>query len=171
MSYYLEKIQGPYDYRSLIKAYVYTKRSHVDEDFSRYYKKLYQALSKAFDISFNISFENKDQDVKELVLLRLFSRTIRSLNSIDTPWSNYLEAGLVHEIIHEAGEAGQLVDKSSQVIIEIAEKMEEEHYRMLDHLFVCIFGKTGRIVTSKELYENGCDDSKQPEISDYYDHF
>jgi hypothetical protein len=37
-------------------------------------------------------------------------------------------------------------------------------------LFQVIFGESQRVVTSEELHEAGFDDSKEPDISNYYDY-
>jgi hypothetical protein len=39
---------------------------------------------------------------------------------------------------------------------------------MLDALFQAIFGECQRMVTSEELREAGFDDSKEPDIVNYY---
>jgi hypothetical protein len=72
--------------------------------------------------------------------------------------------------LEESGELGRVVDRASTAIGESNKESEAAHRVMLNALFEAIFGECQRVVTSAELLAVGFDDSKEPDISNYYDH-
>ncbi len=166
MSYFVERLKRPYDYRVLIEAYIYTQRKNfIHEDFSNYYAGLLEALQPRF----GIRFSRDDLDHKQRVFWFLFQSTIRSLLEITNPWAGFLEAGLIHLRLEESGEAGHVVHGASNRILEANTTSEAAHREIIYTLFHLIFGECPQIVTSEELLEAGFDDSIEPDISDYYD--
>jgi len=166
MGYYVARLKRPYDYRVLIEAYIDTQRKDfVHADFTNYYASLLEALQTRFGI--RLSREGLSFDQR--VLWGLFDSTVWSLLQITSPWAGYLEAGLLHKKLVESGEAGRIVDRASAVIGEANTASEEAHREILYALFQAIFGECQRIVTSDELREAGFDDSKEPDIVNYYD--
>jgi len=71
--------------------------------------------------------------------------------------------------LDESGEPGKIVMKASTVIWEANKTSEAAHRVILYTLFQAIFGDRSQIVTSENLLAARFDDSKEPEISDYYD--
>jgi hypothetical protein len=165
MGLYFTQLKRPYDYRVLIEAYIYTERKDfVNSDFATYYVSLVEALQDQFGIrlsSESLSFPQK-------VFWMLFQSTVRSLNRITSPWADFLDATLLEKKLEESGELGRVVDRASAVIGAANKASESAHRELLDALFGAIFGECQRVVTSEELREAGFDDSKEPDIHDYY---
>jgi len=99
----------------------------------------------------------------------LFNSTVRSLLQITSPWDNYLDATLIHKKLEQSGELGCVVDRSSAAIDAANLASETAHREIIESLFQAIFGACIRVVTSEELLLAGFDDSKEPDISNYYD--
>lgn len=165
MPYHLDRVPRPYDYRALIEAYVNTKRrDYVHPDFEAYYSGLLAALEPLFEIR----LKSDDFSLTQRVLWRLFENTIGSMLQITTPWSNYLEEGLVVVKVRESGEPGRIVERASAAISEAARASLIAHREMLQALFVAIFGPCDRVVSSEELRQAGFDDSREPNMMDYW---
>lgn len=167
MGYYVARLKRPYDYRVLIEAYIYTHRKDfVHSDFTSYYASLLEALQARFGIRLSSDALSFDQRV----LWSLFDNTVGSLLQITSPWAGYLEAGLLHKKLEASGEPGRVVDRASAVIGEANMASEAAHREILYALFQAVFGECQRFVTSEELREAGFDDSKEPDIVNYYDY-
>lgn len=166
MSYHVERLTRPYDYRVLIEAFVYTRRSFVHEDFTNYYTGLLRALEGLFGLRLSRDGLSFDQSV----LWMLFENTTRSLLQITHPWDGYIEDGLLHTKLHACGEKGQEVYRASAAIAEAGAASAVAHRNMLSALFVAIFGECSRVVTSEELARAGFDDSREPNMIDYYEY-
>jgi hypothetical protein len=141
-------------------------KTYVHEDFPNYYTALLSKLEEAFDI--HLSHENLDFDQKSLFML--FVSTVHSYQRITTPWSGYLEAGLLIRHLEEAGEPGRRVFAASDAIRDIMKANQAAHFEMLYALFEGIYGFVDRVVDSEQLQEMGFDDSKEPQMHDYYDY-
>ena len=61
-----------------------------------------------------------------------------------------------------------IVGRASAVIDEANKVSDEAHRDMLCSLFQAIFGECHRVVTSQELLLAGFDDSREPDIVNYY---
>jgi hypothetical protein len=167
MGYYVARLSRPYDVRALIEAYIYTHRKDfVHSDFTTYYASLLEALQRLFGVRLSREGLSFDQGV----LWGLFHSTVGSLLQITIPWAGYLEAGLLHKKLDESGEPGRTVHRATEIIIEANKASEAAHREVLYALFGAIFGECRRIVSSEELRESGFDDSKEPDIVDYYEY-
>jgi hypothetical protein len=165
---YVEKLKRPYDVRSLIEAYLYTQRTDfVHDDFKAYYTTLFQVLQKLFDVQFSLNTVPSGRQV----LWLLFESTARSLLRITSPWDDYLETGLLITRLDETGEPGVAVHHASRIIQEANSASRAAHLGMLHALFEAVFGISGRVVTSEHLAQAGFDDSKEPDITDYWESF
>jgi hypothetical protein len=166
MGYDVARLKRPYDYRVLIEAYIYTQRNdYLHSDFSTYYTSLLEALQKQFDV--RLSHEGL-ASVPQKVFWMLFQSTVESLLRITSPWENYLDATLLEKKLNESDELRRIVDRASAVIGEANKASEAAHREMLVALFQAIFGESQRVVTSEELRRAGFDDSKEPDIVNYY---
>ncbi len=166
MGYFVARLKRPYDFRVLIEVYVYTRRqNYVHPDFPVYYNGLLQALQRAF----GIQLTQEGISSRQRSLWGLFENTVLSLHQITSPWSGYLEAGLLLSKLDESGEPGQAAHRASAVIHKANADSESAHHEMLHALFVAIYGECHQVVTSEELIVAGFDDSKEPNIQDYYD--
>lgn len=167
MGYYVARLDRPYDFRVLIEAYIYTQRKDfVHSDFTTYYAALLEALQRLF----GIRFSRDDLRFTQKVLWMLFQSTVRSLLQITSPWDGYLEAGLLHKKLEESGEPGGIVDRASAVIFEANKASEAARREILYALFQAIFGECQQVVSSEHLCKAGFDDSKEPDIVNYYDY-
>jgi hypothetical protein len=150
----------------LIEAYLYTQRKDfVHSDFTAYYASLLEALQGQFDIRLShegLAFPQK-------VFWMLFQGTVQSLNQITNPWANFLDESLLVKKLEESGELGRIVDQASAAIGEANMASEAAHRTMLDVLFQAIFGECQWVVTSEVLLAAGFDDTKEPDIRNYYD--
>lgn len=166
MGYWVARLKRPYDSRVLIEVYIYSQRKDfVHSDFTTYYTALLEALQELFGI--RLSREGLSFDQR--VLWSLFQNTVGSLLRITNPWAGYLETGLLHKKLEESGEPGRTVDRASRVISEANQASEGAHREILYALFRAIFDECDRVVTSEELREAGFDDSREPDIANYYD--
>lgn len=167
MGYYVARLKRPYDSRVLIEVYICTQRKDfVHSDFTSYYTSLLEALQQLFGIRLSRDGLSFDQQV----LWNLFQSTVGSLLQVTSPWDSFLEAGLLHKKLVESGEPGRIVDRASGVIFQANEASEAAHREILHALFHAIFGQCQRVVTSEELRAAGVDDSKEPDIVNYYDY-
>ena len=161
------RLHRPYDYRQLIEAYVYTQRDFINlPDFANYYASLLEALQKHFGIM--LSHEALSS-ASQKVFWMFFRSTVRSLLKITHPLAGYLDATLLHRKLEQCGEPGRIVDKCSKIISESNKASEDAHREILYTLFKEIFGECDRVVTSEELLQSGFDDSKEPDISNYWE--
>jgi hypothetical protein len=166
MSFFVERLTRPYDYRTLIETYIYTRRKNfIHDDFTKYYAALLEALQKCFDVR----MDSEGLSIKYRVFWMLFNSTVDSLLRITDPWAGYLEATLLNQKLQQSGEVGESVYQSSRIIRESNAASEAAHRQILETLFRAIFGDCSKIVTSEELRDAGFDDSQEPDISDYYD--
>jgi len=162
-----DKLDRPYDRRVLIEAFIFTRRKDfVHEDFNNYYDELLKSLQLLFGVDMSVESLTFDQRI----VWSLFRNTVDSLLQITNPWAGYLEAGLVHNKLSQHKDVEQVVDECSQKIREANRLSEDAHRDMLSTLFVAIFGDLSTVVTSEELRQAGVDDSREPDITDYYDY-
>jgi len=165
---YVHKLSRPYTYKVLINAYVYTQRNDFfHADFKDYYTSLVGALEEIFTVKLcNVDTSSLDRKV----LWGLFTETVHSLLKIGTPWSGYLEAGLLVKKLQDAGDAGKAVFAASERINVATAESELAHYEMLHHLFIAMFGERQQVLTSEDLLKQGFDDAHEPEFKNYYDY-
>ena len=164
-SYSVEHLNRPYDFRVLIEAFIYTRRNYVHDDFTNYYKGLLYALEGLF----GLRLSREGLDFRQKIFWMHFENTVRSLLQITTPWSGYIEDSLLNIKLAECGEPGERVFEAGKVIGDACKTSAAAHRDMLYALFTAIFGECSRVVTSDELAVAGFDDSREPNISDYYD--
>jgi hypothetical protein len=167
MGYFVAQLARPYDWRVLIETYVYTRRKDfVHQDFNDYYRSLLDALHPLFGVDMSGETLSFDQDI----LWSLFNSTVDSLLQITSPWSGYLEAGLIHTKLREHEETERRVREASSSIHDANQRSEEAHREMLAALFIAVFGDRPQVITSDQLRAAGFDDSNEPDIKDYYEY-
>src|SRR4051794_22441218 len=115
MSYFVKRLARPYDYRVLIEAFIYTRRTFVHEDFTNYYTGLLRTLEEQFGV--RLAHDGLSS-THQKVLWMLFESTTRSLLRITHPWDGYIEDGLLNVKLHASGERGQEVYRASAAIAE-----------------------------------------------------
>jgi hypothetical protein len=167
MGYLVERLSRPYNFRVLIEAFIYTRRrDFVHEDFTNYYTDLLRTLEGLFGL--RLSPDGLPFDKR--VLWMLVESTTRSLLQITHPWDGYIDDTLLNRKLEACGEQGQEVYRASAVIAEAGKASAAAHRCILYALFVSIFGECSRVVTSEELASAGFDDSREPDMVNYYDY-
>lgn len=167
MGYFVAPLEKPYNVDVLIQVYIYTRRNDfVHEDFTDYYNGLLEALTSLFGIELSEVLHGQTHRP----FWGLFNSTVDSLLRITSPWSGYLEAGLLHSQLRDAGAHGERVYLASDAIADANVKSEISHREMLKSLFILTFGECNQTVTSEELRAAGFDDNGEPKISDYWDY-
>jgi hypothetical protein len=164
--------EGVYDYRKLVKIYIETQREHHPNlDFKQYYAGLLASLEQFFDVALSSppSKPPPGSPPAGLALWMLFRATVRSYLRLTTPFSGFLEAGLIIRMIEQLGPQGETIFRLDNNIVELTKKSEETHLQLLYELFTAIYGKRDLVVTSQDLKAKGFDDSKEPRIQDYWD--
>lgn len=154
-----------YDYRKLIQTYIQSRRNdHIHPDFKNYYTGLLTQLEQLFEVDFS------SPPSSQHALWMLFRATIDSYLSLRTPWSHFLEAGLLVQKIEALGSQGEKIFSYSKQIEEVTQTSRELHLQVLSDLFECMYGKRDLVVTSQDLTARGFDPSKEPQITDYWEY-
>ena len=155
-----------YDVKSVLETYIKTKRHYHHEDFAIYYNALLNTLQSLFGVRVTDSAPGW----KAGALAMLFQSTADSYLSISTPWTGFLEAGLLHRALDESEEAGKRVYELTDRIGELAEQNRTLHLEMMCTLFELLNGHVRTVITSKDLLAAGFDDSAEPQQCDYFDY-
>ncbi|WP_326559968.1 hypothetical protein [Micromonospora sp. NBC_01796] len=101
------------------------------------------------------------------VLLMLFYSTAESLLALRTPWSGFLEAGLLVRKVEETGEHGARVMSASQRIDTLVTESRQTHLELLDALVAAMLGDRADLTfTRADLQLIGIDDTR-PSPADY----
>jgi hypothetical protein len=164
----VEAMNKKYDYKMLIEVYIKTQhKNHIHEDFKNYYEQLLAKLEEIFEISFS---KPKLPERYQNGIHFHFLPTIDAYLSIITPRTYYLEDSLLNVSLREAGEIGQRIIAAENKAIATTNEAKAQLLEMLYIMFEAIWGKNDLVITSEELKERGFDDSKEPQIRDYYDY-
>ncbi|CAG6395027.1 hypothetical protein NMG29_03095 [Streptomyces cocklensis] len=132
---------------------------------SAYNQGLERALEQRFQASLDIS---RATNIGMRPLLMLFGSTARSYLNVQTPWSGYLEAGLLVRRLEQAGPVGERVFEASRRIEEAVTISRDAHLEILDALAHHVLGDhSDAVFTLDDLLANGFDGTRQPAVSDY----
>jgi hypothetical protein len=163
-----------YNRRDLVRSYLGAQ----DRGFGGYYpesstfnaalKAHYAAMLDGLQQLFGLHLHPDGVDTfNKRVLFMLFSATADSFLAVRTPWSGFLEAGLLIRKIDEAGPEGQRVMAASQRIDTLTAESRETHLEMLDALVTAMLGDRAELTfSSADLRAIGVDDAK-PSPADY----
>ena len=146
-----------YTYKDLIESYkdyiIYKSKN----SFYDYYVQRYLGLSKSFGINFELEINN---DRKKEDLRQWFVKSVLSTTKSINPFDGLMEAP---EYIVD------LYKEHSNDFIEAEGVLYKTHFNFQCHLFELIYEKIENTITSKELLENGFDDSKEePDLADLW---
>ena len=95
------------------------------------------------------------------VLFMLFAATVDSFLALRTPWSRFMEAGLLLRKIEEAGSDGERVMAAGERIDALTAESRETHLEMLDALISTMLGDRAELTfSSADLEALGIDDAK-----------
>jgi hypothetical protein len=157
-----------YDYRALIEAYIDAQRPpYPHEDFRTFARGLLSALERAFGIS--ISSMDGVRNAECSPLWMLFRAAAFSYVKLSTPRSGFLEDSLITFRLRQLGEQGAKVEAIEREIDELTLANREAHLKLLNTLFVLLWGQVDTVITSDTLRDQGFDDTKRPKWADYYD--
>ena len=153
-----------YDYHKLVQTYIETKRhDHPHADFKNYYTELLTLLEQLFGVDFS------SPPAPQRTLWMLFQATVHSYLKLGTPWSNFLETGLIVHKIEQLGSQRERIFQLSKQIDELTQSSREAHLQLIYDLFISIYGERDLVVTAQDLKAKGFDDAKKPRIEDYWD--
>jgi hypothetical protein len=169
-----------YDRAELIETYLATRsvsgrfgayeveRDEYNEALREYYQGLLAALERMFGITLD---RQREESFDARVVLTIFVNTANSLLAARTPWSGYLEAGLLVNRLKEAGAAGQKVLAQSAVIEELQGKSRAAHLEALDAIAEILLGDSADLAfdSAEVLSVVGFDDNTRPNQADYPD--
>ncbi|AGZ45350.1 hypothetical protein [Actinoplanes friuliensis] len=141
-----------YDRRDLIEVYLgsleqgygdyYSGATSYNAALKVYYVDLRDALERRFNSRLGV-----DGDT---ALRMLFHSTVASLLAIRTPWSGFVDAGLLNKRLEDAGENGERVNAASGRIAELTAQTREAHLEMLDALVVSFTGVRADLTVSED---------------------
>lgn len=132
-----------------------------------YYRGLLAALEKLFAVELD---SQRAQSFDAKVFLKAFGNTVRSLLAARTPWSGFLEAGLLIKRLEGSGAPGRRFLEASDLIEGLQKKSRAAHLEALDAIVEILLGETADSdFDSAELLAAGFDDSAYPNAADYPD--
>src|SRR5579871_645214 len=93
-----------YDYRVLVQTYIETQQyQNARPDIKAYYADLLALLEQGFGVDFAAP------PASGRALWMLFRATVDSYLSLRTPWSHFLEAGLIVRKLEDLSDQGQSI--------------------------------------------------------------
>ncbi|MFF3564008.1 hypothetical protein ACFYXS_28570 [Streptomyces sp. NPDC002574] len=132
----------------------------VNSALSAYYQGLEAALEQRFEAVLDA---RRAADSGTRTLLMLFGSTARSYLSIRTPWSGYLEAGLLVRRVEQIGPGGERILEASRRIEESVALSRDAHLEILDAIAAHVLGaRSEAVFTSADLLAAGFDDTRRP---------
>lgn len=125
-----------------------------------YFAGLERALERRFGQTLDLA---RAAPTANRALLMLFRSTAASHLALRTPWSGYLEAGLLVKRLEAAGPAGEQVLAASGRIEEAVASARRDHLHMLDTLAAIVLAdRADAAFTSEDLRADGFDDTRRP---------
>lgn len=156
-----------YDERAVVLAYIDAQRPpYPHEDFRRFREARLRALEDAYRIG--ISRDGVSSSSSR-ILWALFSSTVSSYLSLRGPRDGFLEDSLINSTIDRLGEQGQKLLEIEHELHAHLSECRTAHLELLTRLFLLIWGPIERPLCSADLLAYSFDDSKEPQLSDYYD--
>jgi hypothetical protein len=158
-----------YGRRHLVEAFLGAQ----DRGFGGYYpdSSSYNAALKAYHVAmldglqhlFDLRLDAPDHRA----LFMLLRSATDSFLAVQTPWSGFLEAGLLIKKVEEAGDEGQRVMALSQRIETLATESRQVHLDLLDALVAIMLADRAELTfDSTDLHAIGINDTK-PTASEY----
>ena len=168
----------PYDRSALIQTHLYTHadvnsraggyeygRDEYNGALREYYQGLLATLEKLFDVVLDAP---RAVESTAKVLLMLFASTARSYLAAQTPWSGYLEAGLLINRLRVAGEPGRRVLEAGEQIGRLFDESGKQHLDMLDGIVEILLGDRADLeFDSADLLAAGFDVTAHPDSDAY----
>ncbi|MER5332384.1 hypothetical protein [Micromonospora sp. NPDC002717] len=163
-----------YDRRDLVRVYLaaqgnrfggyYAESSAYNAALKAHYAAMLDGLQQLFGLRLH---RDGVDTFTHRVLFMLFSSTAASFFALRTPWSDFLEAGLLIRKVEEAGAEGERIMAASQRIDALTAESRETHLEMLDALVAVMLGDRAELTfDTADLRAVGVDDTK-PSTRDY----
>lgn len=161
-----------YSRRDLVRAYLgaqargfggyYAESPTFNTALEAHYRSLLDGLEQLFDLRLQVGA------VQKPALFILFRSTADSMLTLRTPWSGFLEAGLIHRHLEESGEPGALVTQASDRITALIAEAREAHLVMLDALVSAMLGDRADLTFSDaDARAAGIEITDKPSPQDY----
>jgi hypothetical protein len=165
---------GLYGRQDLVRAYL---RAHATENdgvggyrheedrynvvLRSYHERMQAGMEQLFGVRLAVDAFSRQQ---ELSFFLLFASTVRSYLAMRTPWSGYLETGLLITNLRQAGEVFTRVNDASRRIERMQHELRQAHLDMLDALATQLLGDRADLVfTAADLRAIGVED-RIPEV-------
>ncbi|GAB3841460.1 hypothetical protein ACFPIJ_43855 [Dactylosporangium cerinum] len=154
-----------YSRRQLIDAYLgargYDDRHDESSAFNAALREHHSAVLHGLERLFGLRLDrHRTETFDHRVLLMLFSSTAASVLALRTPWSNFLEAGLLIMKVEQAGPPGARVMAESARINTLTAESRQAHLAILDDLAAIMLGDRAELTfTPAELQAMGVDDT------------
>jgi hypothetical protein len=164
-----------YSRRDLVRAYLgaqqrgfggyYAESPTFNDALAAHYLSLLDGLQRLFGLSLERDSIGAGGNP---ALLMLFGAIADSLLSLRTPWSRFLEAGLIHRKVEEAGQDGARISVASERINVAVAEAHEAHLEMLNALVAVLLGdRADRTFSEADIHAAGTDISVEPSPTDY----
>jgi predicted acetyltransferase len=180
-----------YDYKALLQVFINAqKQNWVHEDFEKYHTTMLAKLEEAFGIE--LSKEGLASYVETYggcwMYWGLIKSTVDNYMRGGVPGYGFIEGGPLAGLeflgegrprsrMYQLKGDDELNAKQAQIVRQAHRKVEDLHNQykkalleLLYSHFELLYGKVETIVTSEDLLALGFDDSKEPQIKDYYDY-
>lgn len=157
-----------YTYHDLIDTYIQTQQEPIHDDFTTYYTLLLATLEESFEVILSEPGIWSDKaEPNAQALWMVFASAVNSYNQLRTPWETILENGAMLHRIRQWGESGDVVFREVSNIAGLVRQNQHAHRRLIEQLFIMMYGHIDIVRTSEDLRAIGFDDSLEPQLQDY----
>lgn len=167
-----ERPDTRYDRLALVRAYLYARaepgdgvggyRLDDDGEHNELLRAHHRAVLAGLEELFHLRLDSTAlEDFNDKALFMLFSSTSASFLRTRTPWSGFLEAGLLHKCLEEVSETRERVHQASRRIEQLRDDLREAHLEILDALVARLLRERAHLTfTSADLRALGIDDAR-----------
>lgn len=157
-----------YDFKALLDAYIQIPlRDYIHKDFRDFYTELVSKLEQLFGVKLEQSA------TIDRVLWSFFAEILVEIRK-GSVGSHYLIGGPAQTLVlmerRENNEQAGIVFRKYIEAIKLDEAKRQKYLEVLHELFILFYGKIDKVFTSEDLLAIGFDDTKEPDIRDYYDY-
>jgi hypothetical protein len=132
-----------------------------------YYRGLLTALERLFAVEFD---RRRAESFNAKVFLMPFHGTVNSLLAARTPWSGFIEGGLIIKRLEESGAPGARFLATSDRIERLHTESRAAHLEALDAIVEILLGdRADSVFESADVLAAGFDDSARPDAADFPD--
>lgn len=170
---------GSYDRRAFAEVYALVRASPGEAAWSGYYQEhtAYNAALRAHRqgvlaglqtlFGLTLTMQSISSIPGAVPLFMLFNSTVDSCLALRTPWSFFLEEGLLNRRLDEVGSPGVRINEASERIAQLTDQSRQAHLDILAELLRVFLGERSDLVfTSADLRAIDVDDTP-PNMLDY----